>query len=339
MRYALTFSLLGLAATWLVVACATGEDDAEAPLTPDAAVGPADAATDAPPVDRPTLPTSAFERACTDNATSQCLITDRCNPTALAQAYGTVSACIARVKENCLLVATAPGTGWTPENMTACAAARNVQSCDGFLKSRVPLRECDIRGSIDDEGPCRGGAQCKSGYCKPTPGEGCGFCVPRAPLGAACANNNDCDGELLCSGNKTCTTPVTVGQPCDTNKPCALGLACLAGTCKAQEGEGKPCDRATNGNAECDTAAGLYCKGDVTPNVCARIAAVAATQPCAVPNQEIRCAGSGACVGGVCVAPSPDGTPCGDAGPDVRCGPLALCVDEKCQLPNPTRCR
>lgn len=154
---------------------------------------------------------------------------------------GPLDLCTERMTLRCLSRVGLPGTGVTPEALSACAAAMSVPGCEMF--TTVPA-ECQLAGARQIGEPCADGAQCQSRVCAATAGDGCGVCAQpdgsedQACLGGCDAGPSSCSFEgtvcgyaEVCNGG-LCYPGPEEGQECGAFPfYCTYPAACLDGAC------------------------------------------------------------------------------------------------------------
>jgi streptogramin lyase len=218
----------------------------------------------------------------------------------------------------------------------------DVCSGPGGACSHIPINGCCLT-NVD----CTKGNVCSNATC-PTPG---GFCVG-GPIPGCCQQNSDCQTTDLCAPatcNLATSTCVTTPIPgcCNTDAQCATGNACSKDTCSGAGGMcvhvpipgccsptdpnvGMPCDVPVSpydkppcqaGKFAC-TNGTLTCVGAVQPsfNVCSGSSDNDCDGLVDQPNPNNKpplCAGTDACIDGVCVGlcgsgefPCPTGFTC-----------------------------
>jgi hypothetical protein len=138
---------------------------------------------------------------------------------------GPVAVCTERMTARCSSRFDLPGTGLTPQGLSACAAAMSAPGCGMF--ATVPA-ECKFTGTRATNQACADDAQCATGVCEgyflPYYSGGCGVCAASAP--SACLGG--CD-----ASKQGCGYPVP-GPACGFGKICP-GDQCVDGP---KEGSG-----------------------------------------------------------------------------------------------------
>jgi hypothetical protein len=269
--------------------------------------------------------------ACADEAKNYCSQLDGCSSFLMNVTYGTATDCAVRFGAYCDAQVTAKGSGWTGAGVEACTAARSKLSCSDFLNAKAAPPACAPGGTLAMGSPCLFDAQCGTGYCSIPAGATCGTCMQRGGTGSPCATSNDCDGNLLCATH-ACVAPLPLGAPCTPGMtPCLSGLACITGKCAAPGVAGAACS-ADAGGVDCASNLGAYCDGMACQAISvAMIPALCGDSP------PTACYADGACVGGACQAPVPDGQTCTpDSGvnctyPSV-CGAAGTCVTPQASM-------
>lgn len=274
-----------------------------------------------------------------------------------------VAGYVAQFKSLCAEALSLPGTGETPQQLSACSAAQSSVSCHS---SQQPAACVTPTGSLADDSPCNTGAQCKSGVCVisnssmvlpdggvTTTDNTCGKCTPSVALGQACggtssaqcAPGGDCVGGLCVA-----VASVDIGGACNGSEDCKSGLACVSQKCAALGDVGAACQFAENckdglvcSSQKCATpvalggackaidecATGLVC--DSGTMKCASITLASPGGACSLKAPVVTCA-IGACnvtdlahFTGTCPTLIADGQPCDTADKTKRCGYLSSC--------------
>ena len=281
-----------------------------------------------------------------------------CGPVTLSSRYRDPMRCEAVLTEDCersfveALAGQLADWGlveWDPELMGAALTTFSRRHCNTALGAPSPF--VAVRGLLEDGVDCRDDPMCRSGFCAPVSGSGCGRCAPRTTtppmqcpeqcgLAEQCRCSSD-DAGLSCR----CTAALAVDDDCSADPTrCDEGLVCVStGTgasrvsrCRPLFGEGGPCGPATGlvgcaGEAYCDQEPG----GTGTCRAPALVAAGAACDTVAMLCP------SGRDCRGVCVARADEGESCTrrnqttipDGGPPLcRAGPCR----GTCQAPQTT---
>lgn len=273
--------------------------------------------------------------AITRVAAADCDKLAACAPGRLDAWFGFIDRCRARAELAWQWEASLPGTGLTPQKVTACGEAWSDASCEEYLSSRAGTpAACLVSGWLDTGEACRSGSQCRSGYCA-TPDTSCGVCAPLPKLGGDCTTNRECNewqGEW-CTGAGQCALPGLLGDPCDdTVAPCDDGLGCVDGQCAALgTAVGDPCGAGANAPL-CDWGQRLIC--NTSTSQCVAMAFVVDGAPCGnTASGYHACAASGQCdTNQQCVAGPADGEPC-DETAGRYCTWPATCSSGYCVLP------
>lgn len=288
----------------------------------------------------------SLDQACSDLASSQCAQQQTCNPAGYAIAYPDVATCVARTKLTCPLVAAAPGSGFTPASVEACAKALTAASCDEVANNRGPAA-CQIRGTLPVGTACANDGQCAGAdnYCRLS--GSCGVCAVRKPVSSItdpaafgdCASSNGCQDALICSLSR-CAAPVAQGGNCDLDHPCQSPYACLSSKCEPTTLDvGAACD--PNADA-CDGTQGLACMG----NTCTKLPTASLGGACGLMGNRVTpCTAGLVCdvtMGnyvGMCRTHLADGAAC-NAQMYIydQCEPPAACVSGFCNPPDPLSC-
>ena len=307
------------------------------------------------------------DKACTDQATAQCMLRQSCSMGAnITKVYGDLATCQARVKQQCLTALMAKGTGNSPSRVEQCVTATMTESCSDFYTGNTPA-PCVNTGTLADGTSCAFGGQCSSTYCTGLTNAACGTCGQAAATGASCVNDS-----ATCARGQTCvTTPGTmgaaatciqegaVGAMCSRAAPCNFGLSCVGatmtqmGTCMS-EGvtAGATCDVRNTTAPGCNRTFGFWC--NATSKTCTQITYVGANAACGegTDGNLTDCSGGATCVGatfganptmGTCQAPAADGAAC-DTMNGPGCMAPARCVTASgstagtCTLSDASKC-
>jgi hypothetical protein len=296
--------------------------------------------------------------ACSSVAKARCQKRDACSDgVANKTAYGDEATCESREAASCETSLGAPGTGATPESVSACAAALPGTACADFAAGAVPDACNPATGSGADGSACAFNAQCASAHCAVPKDALCGTCAPAPKAGDSCAATGTCGKGLDCTKDTSiCVAPLPAGGACAKDAPCAAGLSCVGatktktGTCQASgTTAGVACDPNQRTAPGCEKSVGLFCSAKSLK--CEAITFAAPGQPCgAVGDGLTACTGGGVCVlpsatatAGTCAAPAADGAPC-DVAKGGACLSPAKCIvptgaaSGTCKLPDATAC-
>lgn len=310
---------------------------------------------------------TSADKACTDQATAQCMLRQSCSKGAnITKLYGDLATCQMRVKQQCLTSLMAKGTGNSPSRVEQCVTATMTESCSDFYSGNVPAA-CVSTGTLANSASCAFGAQCSSTYCTGLTNAACGTCGQAAATGASCVN-----GTATCARGQTCvTTPGSmgmaatciqegaVGAACNRATPCGFGLSCVGatmtamGSCMASGTTvGAACDVRTQTAPGCNRTYGLWC--NATSKTCTAVTFVGANQPCGMDSSGnlTDCSGGGECIGatfgmnpvmGTCKAPAADGQACDTMnGPPclapARCATASGSTAGTCTLSDASKC-
>jgi len=284
-----------------------------------------------------------LDTACADLAASRCKMQQSCDPRGFEFVWADLATCTARTQLTCPIVAAAPGSGYTGDNVEACARAMSATSCEDFMNNIGPAA-CRIRGTLPLGAGCIDDAQCAGAgnYC--LLGGPCGWCTARNPISdfGTCGDNAGCLDGLICSLSM-CAVPLPPGSACDLTHPCAWPYTCISGVCALPTlGEGALCN--VNEKA-CDWNQRLICyEADV--DVCTVWPAGHLGEACGLMGNIV-----GTCLDGLicdippaqdlgtCQPPLPVGASCTDTDYFFdRCQPPATCTTNVCRLPDPATC-
>ncbi|HEY8039034.1 MAG TPA: hypothetical protein VIF15_04540 [Polyangiaceae bacterium] len=275
-------------------------------------------------------------QACSDFATALCGRLEACTPFAVQVAYGDATTCAQRTALACAPALAAGGTKASPDDMEACAAAINAETCDEALDNAQPSA-CNIPGSLAAGAPCGSNGQCSTSFCQLAKNSACGTCASHPSAGATCVVDTDCQATLVCNSG-TCVGPAASGSACSASQPCLRSLSCIGGTCKTPVAAGGACTAQT----DCDGAHGGFC--NTQTKQCAQTQVASAGQPCGIVGSNlVACSSGGACNimadgggQGTCHQPAGDGAPCG---PGIACMAPAVCIaTARCTIMDPGTC-
>ena len=266
---------------------------------------------------------------------------NKCYPTTLLVAYGTVEECKSRGRLASIYADELDGSTVTPEQIGDCMGAVNDASCEEVF-STTPTA-CQIKGSLKDGTPCAADLQCESGQCDTSGSGDCGVCKSRNPKGSSCESSIDCDYGLDCSTSGVCVEQPKAGDSCETVS-CQGPLVCTgadgAKTCANSPAAGEACDPNSITAPKCSPYLGLICSSS---GVCAKFGFADVGQPCGSVNGGYVLCSGGDCVvpsgktQGTCAAKIADGASCGGDIPG-ECETPADCVNGKCTIFNPSTC-
>ena len=267
--------------------------------------------------------------SCASLAAASCAHLSTCDGFSFRISYEDDAACRASTRAICLDEASAPGTGQTPDRISACAAAIGNSTCNGGLPEA-----CKPAGTRDAGQKCLYGSQCASTYCLRSADAACGTCQAVAKVGDACGAGTVCADAACRAG--TCVAFAAKGESC-ASTPCAVGLVCVAGamTCQDPPTAGSTCD--PSGTSQCYEADGLHCSS--TTEQCTAATFAEAGESCGVTSDAaIVCSGNGVCAAsGTCMAPVQAGQAC-DFAAGPSCVPPAACVSSQCQILKAASC-
>lgn len=287
------------------------------------------------------------DQACDHLATALCAQLESCGPLLVDLAYGEVTTCRTVLMSSCVEALALPDTAKTPDWTDECAEALETWTCEDLLTRKTPSACLPPPGPRTDGTLCGEDGQCASGYCGLVPDELCGRCRSRAPQGAACMSDDDCDMGMMCTVDEVCAPYAPQGAPCSDDQPCAPWLSCSTTPpppgqrrCVEVAGAGQPCDSEGNGRPHCDLLNGYFCNG--VTHVCQSFELASPGDTCGVLLD-----GYGLCVGGsfcdllgltgTCLAPGEAGDPCSvEEGP--WCQPGLGCAEDACHAYEPQSC-
>ncbi len=277
-----------------------------------------------------------------------------------------------RYEQVCEHALTLPGTRWTSQRLSACAAAVAAQGC----RDLGTLAMCRTPGTLAGGARCTDGLQCQSNTCSRTAAMSadgglvtlaCGVCEMLIADGQPCAfAQGQCGPQSRCDSTVTPPTCVAViagdlGSSCG-NATCKAGLFCdsTQGQCAMQAGTGTACASSnacvsplvclgTGANRTCqnpqtsggaciadaDCAPGLGC----TPltRQCGTIAWASSGQPCGGLVHCLVGSCPGPSLGGICPVVIADNQPC-DAPGGTTCDTFASCTNGTCALTDSAAC-
>jgi hypothetical protein len=305
-----------------------------------------DAYVDAP-LDVDPATRAAALAACATESAAYCARAGACFPTFLAETFGDVTTCEARLTLSCVPTVLSVGSQTTAADVQACAAALPTADCDAVFVDNAPPAACEtIAGTLSAGSKCAFGEQCKGALCNVGP-SGCGSCVGRNEAGVDCSSTDECTYGTVCASG-TCVAPMgEAGSPCVLSTPCTAPNRCAGGTltCTPPLEAGAFCN--PNLDNACDSTQSVQCIPAPDPplgGVCAPPTLVASGACGEVGSVFVACTGGGVCANvdgngqGTCMAPAADGAPCdGNDGP--LCLPPAICVSGTCVVDDENSCR
>jgi hypothetical protein len=291
---------------------------------------------------------TTIDQGCTSLASVYCARIESCAPFFVSLQYGDTANCQSRIHDQCVVNGSAPNSGDTGDDFTACAAVASSVSCDDLFAGTLPKACQPVAGKGANGASCTDSSQCQSAFCATGAGSLCGVCVSPPTAGSPCAAGNACPGGLTCAGGN-CVAKGKIGDACGTT-PCIDGATCFNGTCTAPGASGATCDVQGKTAPVCDLVHGLFC--NPTTSKCGAIvdgASLGATCGLSASTGTLTtcgaiayCKASGASTtSGACTLRPADGAACtSDAilgvGP---CTPPAQCISGKCQKPDPAACK
>ena len=286
---------------------------------------------------------AALERSCKELATSQCEKQQSCNPRGFPRAFADLDACVARAQLTCPIIASAPGSGYTPSSVSDCANALASATCADIANNLGPAA-CHIRGTLGLGAACIDDAQCAGteNFCRLS--GACGVCAARKPQSdlsaySDCGSSAGCQDGLVCALGR-CLPTVALTDACDLSHPCPAPYACDTGKCIAATlAVGAACD--IYGDA-CDVSQGLVC----VDNVCKVWPTAHLGETCGLQGNLVTFCLAGAVCDvvkgnylGTCRPPTADGEECDDRDYIYdTCQPPATCTGGFCNLPEPLAC-
>jgi hypothetical protein len=297
------------------------------------------------------------DQAAGDAAKAICQKFNGCSAFFIQLAYGDADACTASLTTSLKNTLAASGTGATPAQLEACAAAVPGTSCDDVVGHDLPSDCQAAKGTLAAGAPCGDSSQCTSAYCHLAAGTTCGACAAAPKSGDACNADADCPAGNTCNKAGTCAAPGAAGATCDgTQHPCKPTLSCKGGTCATPDAAGAACTKTTDATGStltdsCDALAGLYCNAKGT---CVAIGLESAGQPCLLVNGALAvCSGNGTCNAatklstmGTCLAAAAPGASCTPKdGAQIAygvstgdCAAPAVCENGVCTTPDTASC-
>ena len=181
---------------------------------------------------------------CAHLATAKCAKSAACASFGLVFSYGDVATCEAVQTARCQAALSLEDVTATPDDISACAAALEGESCDEYSRGSPPACVAATRGPRADGASCAHGMQCASGMCGDRDATGCGICFQELAEGAPCDPQfgapTFCGAGLFCHDAGTCMKDVESGGSCDGGMSCAGKLQCISGTCAEPPGRGAP---------------------------------------------------------------------------------------------------
>ncbi len=289
--------------------------------------------------------------ACDSHAQAACDKYKDCYPSALALSFPSMTSCLSRYKQQCLLYAGLSGSKRTTTDIQRCASLMTTLTCTQYADQASYIgTACSVTGTLANGTACGASDQCTSGYCNLNYTTGCGVCASYVKVGAACdfaAGSPTCEPGAGCvgpAGSRTCQKLAALGAACNavSGPSCLPMLACRGGVCAASRAAGDTCDPTIA--YDCDYTNDLSCNG--TTKKCEKLysylAAGASCGSSATAPYPV-CAGGSRCSSttgtGTCVAPAADGAACVDSPGTPGCLWPAQCKSGTCQLPSPAGCK
>jgi hypothetical protein len=263
------------------------------------------------------------------------------SPFIMQTVFGGSSTCKARQAAQLDLEVHGNGYVGTETEAQACKNAMAAAPCKNIFAG-IPLKECEVPGSLPDNAPCVGNGQCASRVCFVDDAATCGTCGTKAAEGGDCTSARCGDG-LECGGKKKCVKPGAEGAACGgaQDPPCETLLLCGEGKCQRGLAKGAVCKLGET-DVPCDYFKGLVCiPTSETEGKCEDIIVAAVGEACGVvatePFKYAEC-GNGQCVKDKCVAQLADGASCTTDG-EPGCQEPAKCRNGKCALRDPLVCK
>jgi hypothetical protein len=255
-----------------------------------------------------------------------CAESKLCTPALFTSSWPDATTCAQRIALNLTDVVALGDTGWTPATIDACASAYTTDPCANFINDVLPTA-CALPGKRATGMSCASLDQCQSLRCANFT-NGCGTCLAKLGIGAACTEDDDCQG-AICGANKTCVPAGSAGASCATDSgSCLHTLICRAGVCGTPGRGGSAC----TAHADCDYRNGFLCNGTTC------VPATGGTTCSITTTAAMYCAAEGFCAtGGTCLHVAAEGQACDDTnGPS--CQFPAGCVNNVCALPSSNSC-
>jgi hypothetical protein len=252
---------------------------------------------------------SNLTNACHDLAASACRWDQRCTPGALAYRDGATAHCEEAVFKLCSEDVALPGSLKTAEQLTACARANDVASCDQPADSYAEVCQATA-GTLANGARCAWGSQCAGRACLTFSGAYCGICSQLKGQNELCQDTSECIGATKCRDGHCILT--ANGATCDDTHACSPPLTCQAGHCSRALQADATCQTDPD---FCDRDRGFACNGKtlrcspiqfVTQGICGE-APSGSLVDCAWPTA---CSIAANAAQGTCVPPLPDGAPC-----------------------------
>jgi hypothetical protein len=284
--------------------------------------------------------------ACKALWTPLCSAIASCESVAFTSQFGSQDECVAAFALSCATGSFGPESGATPENVTQCAGALDVSSCDklaAYGQGKAPA-SCLPPGKKADGAACLVPTECSGGVCAQGSGNLCGACATAVTVvGGKCGDRSGCVGGLFCkSDSSTCEQAGARGGSCDAKDPCAPPLACISGTCGDPTATGGSCDP-TAPTCASDAAC------NATSKTCQLVQTVKLGATCgqiadgsiAVCEHGTRCrSGKTSTDPATCVASIPLGGACTtDYLFGSGCDAPASCIKGQCVVPTPAMCQ
>lgn len=281
-------------------------------------------------------------QACADWASAVCAQTSTCAPARLGDSFRDLSTCLHWETEICTRITSAEGAQGTASQWKSCAGAIQDATCDEWLHAGTEELDeaCAIAGALEDGSACRYGEQCASAFCRTPDGLDCGVCASKRPLGTACTDSYECEGDLICQA--VCIEPAGAGADCDDVMLCDEAFVCVGadagtpGICRKPLAEGEGCDPQADA---CDWQVRLFCHPELGTCQSVDLAPVGAACGRQPDGSYVRCEGFSAFCGDTdtCVPTLADGASCDPAG--TPCTSPAECIDGACAVFDAGSCK
>jgi hypothetical protein len=278
----------------------------------------------------------AVDTACANLAHVACEKYSECLPWYIPLNFGDLATCETQyAKTLCSNRVGLAGSGDTPTQQDACAAARRSATCSEWLNNDLAVSACLPQPGAGATGSaCGTASQCQSTNCQVANGMDCGSCGgPLTQAGGTCTSSGQCASNLQCIMG-ACGLPRGAGEACASTNACRFELTCLNGRCTPPAQAGESCT-----TTPCYSRGGLTCRS----GVCEPYRFAGPSEACDLAD-GLFCRGAGFCKTdmisprGTCLPASKEGQPCSDTnGP--YCLPWASCVNGVCTIPNYGACK
>ena len=127
------------------------------------------------------------------------------SPIAMRTVFGGSATCKKRQAQQLELEVRSAGYLGTEAQAQACKNGLAAAPCQDIFAG-IPVKECQVPGSLADGASCTGDGQCASRSCFVADNATCGSCGKREAEGGDCTNAK-CEAGLECDSRKKCVKP------------------------------------------------------------------------------------------------------------------------------------